>query len=73
MVMHKLKIFLFTGGENEGLNRVRGVVKRFSVGVGGIILHGQSELFVRKDSSSCSQRLFGGHFVFWIRPGSVTS
>ncbi len=64
MVMHNLKIFLFTGGENEGLNRATGVVKRFSVGVGGIILHGQSELFVRKDSSSSSQWLISEVVIF---------
>jgi hypothetical protein len=52
------------GGEDEGLKRVRGVVKRFSVGVGGIILHGQSELFVRKDLSSSSQWLI--YFVVFL-------
>jgi hypothetical protein len=71
MVTHKLKIIFFTGGENEGLNRVRGVVKRFSVGVGGIILHGQSELFVRKDSSSSSQWLISLLVIFILLPAAL--
>jgi hypothetical protein len=34
------------------------------VGVGGIILHGQSELFVRRDSSSSSQWLISLLVIF---------